>query len=103
MGNRDTSTVRTGKRRLAGHVSTGPTGVLAQSRAAMSRPASPPAPNRSPVSGPEGESGATFTSSREGRSPRARTSRPVGSLPGFDDPLRATYPALLGADGTAVR
>src|SRR4051812_48264024 len=64
MGKRETRTVRTAKRRLAGHVSTGPSGVPAQSKAAISRPASPPAAKISLRSGPDGESGTTLTSSR---------------------------------------
>src|SRR3954465_12518348 len=84
MGKRDTSTVRTAKRRLAGHVSTGPTGVLAQSSAAMSRPASPPAANRPFGPGPEGKPGTAPTY----RSPPAEQAA--------TRPARRTYLRSLG-------
>src|SRR3954470_1176370 len=93
MGNRDTSTVRTAKRSLAGHVSTGPTGVLAQSSAAISRPASPPAANRSPEPGPEGKSGTALTY----RSPPAEH---AATLRGH---ARRTYLRSLGAFVRDVR
>src|SRR6478609_2349111 len=86
MGKRETSTLRTARRRLLGHVSTGPTGVLAQSNAAMSRPASPPAAKTSRA-GPVGTA-VTFTS--RGRHDDA-TGRVPDRQPRRSRPAPATY------------
>src|SRR3954451_681322 len=95
MGKRDTRTVRTAYRRLAGHVSTGPTGVADQSRAAMSRPASPPGANRSPASGRGGKPGAAPMS----RSPPAQYAGTSSDAAPDGQPASA---GLLGARGEAT-
>src|SRR5215218_876251 len=115
MGKRETRTVRTANRRLAGHDSTGPTAVVDQSNSAMSRPASPPAaktlctdvrsvdmlsgneaPSRpeGPPSGPVGGAGTTFTSSRE--ISYAGSARLLGTS-------ERTYLRFLGAAETGLR
>src|SRR3569833_1437 len=116
MGKREASTVRTAKRRLAGQVSTGPTGVAAQSWVAINLLASPPPVKRSTaallVGLPDGRSGATHTSNRftcTNASPYRAAAVPGGTDRGDRPTGKSTCAAPFtchggpGTGGAAVR